>query len=149
MNGSTQQGGPSRRRATRSLGVLVAIVLTLIAAGCTPDVPQAVLQVPTTFILPTLPNAVVPSGTVIVCYSGQSKLYIRTSITASGHLDWSPSVGPAHRVWTVEQASGGLWTETEVVEPGCGTLGIGTYYESHPYTGPSTMTVDVTDVAPA
>jgi len=137
--------GPPRL-VPRATTLLAAMLCTFALVGCA-AVPQTVIPVPGSYTFATPPDAPVPGGTAVICYHGHSELYIRVSALAVGTLYWTPFSGPARQVWAAYS-----WEQPEAtapLEPGCGILRVGAYYEGAPYTGPPTITVEITDVPPA
>ncbi len=138
-----------RRRAPRAIGLLIG-ALSIVGLVACAQVPQAVVSVPSTYTFGTAPDAPSPGGSVIVCHPEATSLYIRASLLAYGVLDWTPFGGTTRQVWGLQDTSGTKdgFTQTVVLEPGCGVLSIRAYFENGPYTGPPTITVEVTDVPP-
>ena len=159
MDVSTHRGGlHSLRRIPRPFAVVAAVVLALAVAGCTSPpgpswlTPQAIVGVPSTFTVSAGPDHAAPGGSVIVCYYGNSNIWVRTSQVAFGWLDWSPLAGRARQVWYADDRipPPGYWGESSsVLEPGCGKMTVGAVVEpGETYTGPPTMIVEITNVPP-
>ncbi len=115
-----------RRRATMLLAGVVA-VLSVAFAGCTTNPPQAVLNVPGTYVadLWATPEYLDPTtASVLLCLDETSAVFLETGPGSEG------SVGSIELQWagsTYEASNGGdpVTLTTPVLQAGCGLLTFG------------------------
>ena len=118
-----------RSQRLRVTGALMAVGLLAVLAGCTPGSPQAVLNVPGTYVADLQhPPIGIPPGdvyaTVLMCLDTRSAVFQDTGPGGDGsvgsiRLEWVGAVFPS------PSASGPATLPTPVLEPGCGQLTFG------------------------
>ena len=105
---------------------MLVVGLIAVLSGCAPGSPQAVLDVPGTYVADLLhPPLGIPNGdvraTVLMCLDERSAVFLETGPGSDGwvgsiQLDW---FGTVH---STSGTGGAVTLTTPVLEPGCGTL---------------------------
>ena len=129
METSARTQRRSRRGRRRLTGTAVNVALAALLLGCAPGTPQAVLNVPGTYVANLLspplgyPNGL-PYATVLMCLDEPSAVFLETGPGSGGwvgsiELEWSGTV------YATSGTGGAVTLTTPVLEPGCGRLEFG------------------------
>lgn len=115
-------------------------------AACTPQVPQAVLNVPGSATVSFEPSLVNPNGapwgTVVMCLDEATAVQLDFSWSVGYTLNWQGT-----QYTSLPDPIGVSSYTTPVLQPGCGTLGVGhTPCYQFCYPRPSHITITATKV---